>query len=137
MKTAMLHSLLLALAFAPAACISRPVNAVGPESAPVNEPSYHKVTVSGWLSAKAHVQSIRHDYVNGLLRAQLEVRNLTPMAHKVEYQFTWLDGDGIQVGSTSTHWSPLTLEAGQSRQVVQFAPTQLARDFKFEVRGRR
>ncbi len=118
-------------------CISRPVNTVGPPTPQVDEPNYGKVTVSGWLSAKANVFGIRHDIVNGVLRAQLDIRNLTPMRQKIEYQFVWLDPNGGAVGQTGSHWFPATLDAGQVKHVVEFAPTALATDYRFEVRGRR
>jgi uncharacterized protein YcfL len=117
-------------------CLGRAVNTVGPEAQAVNEPNYGKVTVSGWLGAKASVFGIRHDIVNGVLRAQLDIRNLTPMEQKIEYQFVWLDANGGAVGQTSTHWFPATLSAGQVKNVVEFAPTALAVDYRFEVRGR-
>jgi uncharacterized protein YcfL len=118
-------------------CMRSAVNTTGPQAQAVNEPNYGKVTVSGWLSAKAQVFGIRHEMVNGVLRAQLDIRNLTPFQQRVEYQFVWLDQNGGAVGQTSTSWFPLTLGAGQVQHVVQFAPTSAATDYRFEVRGRR
>ena len=118
-------------------CMRSAVNTTGPQAEAVNEPNYGKVTVSGWLSAKAQVYGIRHEMVNGVLRAQLDLRNLTPFEQKVEDQFGWLDAHGGAVGQTSSHWFPLTLGAGQVRHVVEFAPTSAAADYRFEVRGRR
>jgi len=131
------RTIVLASFMVSAACISRPVNTVGPPTPPVNEPDYGKVTVSGWLNAKCNVFGIRRSNVNGVLCVQLDVRNLTPMAQKVEYEFVWLDPNGIQVGATSTRWYPLTLEAGQVKHIQEVAPTNTATDFRAEFRGRR
>jgi len=137
MKPSMSSSLCFVAAIFVAGCMRSAVNTVGPPAQAVNEPNYGKATVSGWLSAKAQVYGIRHDIVNGVLQAQLDIRNLTPFEQKVEYQFVWLDPNGGAVGQTSSHWFPLTLGAGQVRNVVEFAPTALATDYRFEVRGRR
>ncbi len=119
-------------------CVRSAVNTVQPgASGEEGGPDFSKCTVSGWLDKKANVYAVHHDMDKGVLRAQLDLRNLTPMEQRVEYQFVWFDQSGNAVGQTSSHWFNLTLGAGQIKHVAEYAPTASAVDFRFEVRGRR
>lgn len=117
-------------------CLHSAVNSVGPQQHPVNEPNYEKVVISPMLAADARVYGIHSSRVNDVLMAQVDVENITPFAQKLEYQFTWLDPNGMKVGATSSHWFPFTLGTGQTQNLQAVAPTQAATDFRFEVRKR-
>jgi uncharacterized protein YcfL len=68
----------------------------------------------------------------GLLRVQVELRNLTSSYQRFNYRFQWFDAEGMQVGA-STAMESGQIEGQETKYLTRVAPTPECRDFRLQL----
>jgi len=67
------------------------------------------------------------------MKAQVELTNDRGRRDVIYYRFKWQDSDGVQVGDVE-NWKTASFEGGQTDTVVGVAPSEVAVDFRFEIK---
>jgi uncharacterized protein YcfL len=89
--------------------------------------------LGGWLS----VVEVNTAKKNDLLMGQVTAQNSTQKDCQFEYRFRWLDGDGMELTTTMTVWTPVSVAAMEKKMMQGIAPGRNAENFVFDVRFRR
>ncbi|MBS1370444.1 MAG: YcfL family protein [Lentisphaeria bacterium] len=84
---------------------------------------------------------------DGLLRVQLTAVNARvgffsqmwsgmtgENPYKIQYKFTWFDGNGMAVDSILSTWKELTVIPGEQIQIQSIAPSRDCRDFSVNLK---
>lgn len=71
---------------------------------------------------------VSKEFVNGLLRARVRVKNLTGKVINAEVKFKFLDKDNFEVGES--FWIPMPLESGEIKSMEQITSSKNAVDFR-------
>jgi len=71
---------------------------------------------------------------NGLLQAQVTLQNSTQRDIPFEYQYRWMDADGMEVSTPMSTWIPVNIGGRQKLMLNAVAPTKEVADFMLEVR---
>ncbi len=87
-----------------------------------NIPLDRKVSVAGYRS-KLH---------NGLLLAEIDIKNNEQASYDLEYKISWLDDTGFEVSKTP--WLPLYINAMELKSIQKIATNPKAKSFKFYLR---
>lgn len=88
-----------------------------------------KVETGGKLN-DVDVKAITCSQRNEALRIDIELRNDADTLQRVAYRFRWLDRDGLAAWEEES-LKPVLLYPRASQQLVGFAPTAKAVDFRF------
>ena len=74
------------------------------------------------------------DRVNGLLRIQITVENVTDERLQFEYRYTWFDASGFEIETPMSNWQTVVVNAKDEAYMSGVAPNAVVEDFKFVVR---
>lgn len=88
-----------------------------------------KVETAGRLADVA-VKGITCSQRNDALRIDIELANSADMTHRIAYRFRWLDRDGLAAWEEES-LKPVLLYPRSAQQLVGYAPTAKAVDFRF------
>jgi uncharacterized protein YcfL len=94
-------------------------------------PSINDMVSRAGNTKNIQIQDMRSVTRNGLLTAQVSVRNESD-SNTVGYRFKWLSKSGVAVWDEES-WKPITLGTGQTANLIGIAPTPDATDFRFEL----
>lgn len=104
------------------------------------EPLYQEKTVKdkriitdGGLEDGAHVKSVNEARVGGLLKIQANIANTTSSPKQINYKFSWIDKNGMEVPSATSNWSTLILEGKESKYISAVAPNENVCDFTLKL----
>ena len=88
------------------------------------------------LRGDLRVESAASRKFEGLMQANVSLRNVTNAERVLRYQATWKDGDGFQVGDPGP-WQKLLLGSGQVENIKLAAPSPSGRKVVLQVRADR
>lgn len=88
----------------------------------LNGPPSRWVQPGGDLPKYVEIVSARQDIQNGLLRAQVNIKNNRRNEYRLLYRFTWLDAKGFEITSIQNDWLPKILGGYETVQIVGIAP---------------
>jgi uncharacterized protein YcfL len=74
------------------------------------------------------------DRVNGLLRVQVTVENVTTESLEFEYRYTWFDAKGLEVKTPASVWQSVQVLAKDESYLTGVAPNDNVTDFKLVIR---
>jgi len=83
------------------------------------------------LKLSVGIVDVSKDYVNGLLRARLRIKNLTGKTINTEIKVKFRDAQGFEL--TETPWTPLPLQSGEIHSFEQVASSKEAVDFRVVI----
>jgi len=92
------------------------------------------VAESELVAQKLQVREYIQDQVNGLMRVQMTVENISKRDLQFEYRFRWLDAKGFEVKTNMDKWSLVWTTARDKQRIQAVAPSPLAVDFDFVIR---
>ncbi len=124
---------LLAALFLTSACSTvNTVERANPQSSPtlVND---KRVITDSTLNDYAYVASVNETKRGNLLMIQARIVNSTSALRSINYKFTWIDKNGMEVPSATAAWRTLVLEGGESGMVSAVAPNANACDFTLKL----
>ncbi|MFA5042693.1 MAG: DUF1425 domain-containing protein [Kiritimatiellia bacterium] len=114
-------------------CRTPPSAGITIESYPQNSMRVNSRILGGWLSV-AEVNTAKK---NDLLVGQVAAQNSTQKDCQFEYRFRWLDEDGLELTTTMSVWTPVSVAAMEKKMMQGIAPSKNAANFVFDVRFRR
>ena len=88
-----------------------------------------RIITDSSLKDCAKVVAINQAYVDGLLKIQVRLANVSSEVCSVNYQFSWVDANGMQVGTSTSKWETVVLEGGEHKFISAVAPSVAAVDF--------
>lgn len=83
------------------------------------------------LKLSVGIVDVTKDYVNGLLRARLRIKNLTGKTINTEIKVKFRDSHGFELNETP--WTPLPLQSGEIHSFEQVASSKEAVDFRVVI----
>lgn len=83
------------------------------------------------LKLSVGIVDVSKDYVNGLLRARLRIKNLTGKIINTEIKIKFRDTQGFELSETP--WTPLPLQSGEIHSFEQIATSKEAVDFRVVI----
>lgn len=89
---------------------------------------------SDGLGSQVSMQNFLRAEVNGLLEAQVDLKNNKSGDLRIEYMFEWFDARGFKIESSVEHWTPATLNGNHIRVVRAISPKPGADSFRIHVR---
>jgi len=93
-----------------------------------------RVITDASLNKKAYVTDLREAPLDdGLFKVQAGLYNKTPSRERINYQWVWLDQDGILIDSATSPWQTVTLNGKELRYITAVAPTPRAADFQLKL----
>lgn len=93
-----------------------------------------RVVTDRSLRKKAGVVNIRESTVDGdLLKAQVQVHNVTKKPQRVNYRFQWFNADGMRVKTSMSSWNPKTIYGKETVWISGVAPRPEVTDFRFKL----
>ena len=116
-----------------AGCRTPPSAGITVETYPQNTMRVNSRILGGWLSV-VDVNTVKK---NDLLAGQVAAQNTTKKDCQFEYRFRWLDGDGLELTTTMSVWTPVSVAAMEKKMMQGIAPSKNAANFIFDVRFRR
>jgi uncharacterized protein YcfL len=91
-----------------------------------------KVIYKNWdLKKSVGIVDVNQDYVNGLLRARLRIKNLTGKIINTEIKVKFRDAQGFEMSEIP--WTPLPLQSGEIHSFEQIATNKEAVDFRIVI----
>ncbi len=133
MKTCLLA--LLATAFL-SGCATTTVNTVERAQADA-VPSYvadRRVITDNSLAGTFRVASINQATVSGnLLKVQATVENLRTSTRALNYQFSWVDRNGMALASPTDTWKSVRVQGRETITISSVAMSPLAADFTLKL----
>ena len=84
-----------------------------------------RIITDGALNDYAYIAGINESRVGGLLKIQVRIVNSTSAYRSVNYKFTWIDKDGMEIESATSPWMTLVLEGGEEKRASLFSPQLL------------
>lgn len=73
-------------------------------------------------------------FVGDLLKASVTIQSKVGNTLNLQYRFTWLDGNGMEINPESGTWKPLILYGKDNKTLLGVAPNPSAKEFKVVVR---
>lgn len=134
MKKHMLLSVIgVVLLIALGSCRTPPSAGITVETYPQNKMQVNSRILGGWLSV-VEVNTVKK---NDLLVGQVTAQNSTQKDCQFEYRFRWLDGDGLELTTIMSVWTPVSVAGMEKKTMQGIAPAKNAANFVFDVRFRR
>ncbi len=127
-----LFALLVALFLTSACSTVNTVERADPQSSPtlVND---KRVITDSTLNDYAYVASVNETKRGNLLMVQARIVNSTSALRSINYKFTWIDKNGMEMPSATAVWRTLVLEGGESGMVSAVAPNANVCDFTLKL----
>ena len=85
------------------------------------------------LQNRLRVEAVKSGRIGGLMRGQVDLRNVSSGAVTVEYRAAWRDAAGFRIGSPDV-WQPLSLGAGGMEELQFGAPSPAGARLVLQVR---
>jgi len=114
-------------------CRTPPSAGITVETYPQNKMQVNSRILGGWLTV-VEVNTVKK---NDLLVGQVTAQNSTQKDCQFEYRFRWLDGDGLELTTIMSVWTPVSVAAMEKKMMAGIAPAKNAANFVFDVRFRR
>jgi len=93
-----------------------------------------RIITDAGLNDYAKVIGVNQTTVSGnILKIQVELRNTTRSAKRINYKFEWFDMDGMIVDSPTTMWKTEVIEAKETKTLTAVAPNPRAKDFRLKL----
>ncbi len=92
-----------------------------------------RVITNDALNDYAYIAGVNQAFVGGLLQVQVKLVNSTSSARQVRYQFVWLNENGMQVNSVTSHWETIEIAAGEARNITAIATDKRVKDFTVKL----
>lgn len=89
---------------------------------------------SDGLASQISIQNFLRQENNGLLEAQVDLKNNSNRDVSIEYMFEWFDAKGFKLETNLEHWTPATLNGNHIRVVRAISPKPGADSFRIHVR---
>lgn len=86
------------------------------------------------LASAVSMQNFKRAETNGLLEAQVDLKNHRSTDLPIEHMFEWFDANGFKIESAIEHWTPVTLNGNHIHVVRAIAPKPGANAFRIHVR---
>ena len=93
----------------------------------------NRIITDGAQNDYAYIAGINESRVGGLLKIQVRIVNSTSAYRSVNYKFTWIDKDGMEIESATSPWMTLVLEGGESKYISALAPNPNVCDFTLKL----
>lgn len=91
-----------------------------------------RITTDYSLNRKMRVERVIEGQVGGMMRVQVDVRNLTNSDYNVNYKFEWYDNEGFKVENVSSGWEPLHIYGKEPRSIISVANSARCKDFRLK-----
>ena len=96
-----------------------------------------RILTDGKLAKRVIVESVTTDSKdNGLLKVQIQLKNLTKKMQSIEYRFDWLESNNMVFATPTSRWEIKHLYGGDSVAVTGIAPHNKTKDFVFKIKRR-
>lgn len=93
-----------------------------------------RVITDDALDRYAYIAGVNESFVSGnLLKIQVELVNSSVAYRTVNYKFTWIDENGMELESVSAPWGTVVLEGGESKFISAVATSPKVKDFKLKL----
>lgn len=89
------------------------------------------------LARKVSVVQVSESKVGDLLRIQVQLYNKTRTYAEFNYQFVWIQQDGVAVTSPAAVWRENRIYGGETVFVSAVAPNPQVVDFQLKLLGRK
>jgi len=96
-----------------------------------------RITTDGRLYGRVRPIGVNTAVVPaGMLKIQIEVRNLTRSLQPFAYHIEWFDANGIIVNTPTSAWVDREIQGGETLSITGIAPTGDAKDFRIKFISR-
>ena len=93
-----------------------------------------RITFDSGLAKRVRLVEARQTRTGSdLLRAQVEVRNVSGSRESVRYHFRWMDAEGFEVDAVDPVWRQEILNSGEMAMLTDTAPSPKATNFRLEI----
>lgn len=124
---------ILACSFAAACSTVNTVERANPQSVKKMVDDKRVITDDA-LDRYAYVAGVNESFVSGnLLKIQVELVNSGVAYRSVNYKFTWIDENGMEIESATAPWGTVVLEGGESKFISAVASSPKIKDFKLKL----
>ncbi len=96
----------------------------------------HRIETDPGLARTIRVTGINESHSGDLLRIQVGLENRTYAYQTFNYQFVWIEQDGMQVQSPAPLWRPAQVEGRDTLFVSATAPNPRVVDFRLKLHSR-
>jgi len=107
-----------------------------------------KISTDSFLRRRLKFTSVNKvEQPDGLLRIQVAAKNtrsgildqistwfMGDNPYQIEYRFTWLDKNGMEVKTATSTWIPVSVIPGDTVRIGSVAPNPACKDFLLSVR---
>ncbi len=84
------------------------------------------------LNKKVKIVGFKSKLHNGLLLAEVDIKNNEQASYNLEYKISWIDDTGFEVDKTP--WLPLYINAMELKSIQKIATNPKAKSFRFYLR---
>ena len=96
-----------------------------------------RVLTDAKLARQVMVESMATDTTpDGLLKVQVQLKNLTKKMVSVEYRFDWLDTNKMVFATPTSRWTIKHIYGGDYSALTSVAPHNNIKDFVFKIKRR-
>jgi uncharacterized protein YcfL len=99
-----------------------------------NGSGYNWIKTDPMLSNIATVTRVNKTFVNGFLQVQIELESHWWGDDVIQYQFTWLDENGMVLDTPMTGWQRKSILGYQKTVISGVAPEQRCKDVRVEMK---
>jgi len=86
------------------------------------------------LGKTLEVKQIKGEFINGLYRGKVVIVNKKKSTQDLQYQFSWYDGSGSEVGIDGNGWTPFIIYGKDEKTIVGLSPNPDTKEFRINVR---
>ena len=77
---------------------------------------------------------MKGELINGLYRARIVLANKKKSTRNLQYQFSWYDTTGAEVGIDGNGWTPFVIYGKDEKTIVGLSPNPKTSGFRINVR---